>query len=319
MPELPAEVRIGPGVGEDAAAIALTGFEDGWLVATTDPITLTGSDIGRYAVAINANDLAAMGVAPRWFLSTLLLPEGTRESEVRALFAETSAALEELGVAWIGGHTEVTSAVAQPVVVGQMLGVAEAGRVLSSAGLEPGDVLVQVGEVPIEAAAVLAAECAALLGDVLPEQVERAREAVASPGILVVEAGLLAAELGAVAAHDPTEGGLATGIRELAEASGVRLELDEDAVAWFEPGVAVCRAVGADPWGALASGTLLAGFRPEDVARTLEGFEQRGFVASAVGAASAGEGVQFSTGDVLPSFERDEVARVLSELGSAKP
>jgi hydrogenase maturation factor len=301
-PALPPEVRIGPSVGEDACAIEV---DAGTLVATTDPITLAGSDVARYAVAVNANDVAAMGVRPRWFLAAVLLPPGTTEDSVRELFATLRGALSEVGAALVGGHTEVTRVVSQPLIVGQMLGYAEHGRVLSSAGLSVGDAIVQVGRAPIEAAAVLAQDRAAALAELDPALVARARRAAVSPGISVVAAGLAAAELGACAAHDPTEGGIATGLAELAEASGVGLDVDAEAVLWFEPGVAVCRALGVDPWGALASGCLLVGFSAERVAAALEGFAAEGLEARVIARAIDGD----RTG--LPEFERDEVARLL--------
>ena len=305
-PALPPEVRIGPAPGEDACAIDVPA---GTLVATTDPITLTGSDVARYAVAINANDVAAMGVRPRWMLAAVLLPVGTTRGEVEDLFAALREATEAAGAALVGGHTEITAAVAQPLVVGQMLGLAEDGRVLSSGGLEPDDVVFQVGRAPIEAAAVLADRFGASLAGLSDALVSAARDAVTDPGISVVEAGLLAASLGAKAAHDPTEGGLASGLGELAAASGVGLDLHRDAVLWFEPGVAVCRALGADPWGALASGCLLVGFAPDRAEAALAGFADAGLPAAPIARAVAGRG----TG--LPRFSRDEVARLHEEEG----
>ena len=85
--EAPPELRLAPGVGEDACAIAV---DAGVLVAATDPITMTGEGVGAHAVWINANDVAATGVRPRWFLATVLLPIGTTEGEVRARRHETS-------------------------------------------------------------------------------------------------------------------------------------------------------------------------------------------------------------------------------------
>jgi hydrogenase expression/formation protein HypE len=115
------EVLLGPAVGEDACAIEVGG---GVLVAATDPITLTGAGVGAHSVVINANDVAVMGVRPRWFLAVVLLPEGTEADDVRALLAGTRRALDAVGAVLVGGHTEVTSAVVQSVVVGQMLGFA---------------------------------------------------------------------------------------------------------------------------------------------------------------------------------------------------
>ena len=110
------------------------------LVAATDPITLTGSGVGSHSVVINANDVAVMGVRPRWFLATILLPEGSREGLVRELFETMREALHQIGASLVGGHTEVTAAVRQPVIAGQMLGVARDALDLPIRDLRPPDV-----------------------------------------------------------------------------------------------------------------------------------------------------------------------------------
>ena len=102
-PPLPEEVRLGPAPGEDACAIELPA---GTLIAATDPITLTGAGVGAHAVVINANDVAVMGARPRWFLATVLLPEGTHENEVRELFRGTRLALRDCGAALSGLLTD---------------------------------------------------------------------------------------------------------------------------------------------------------------------------------------------------------------------
>jgi hypothetical protein len=117
--------------------------------------------------------------------------------------------------------------------------------------MRAGDVVLQIGPAPVEGAAVLANEAAQRLGMVPPDLLELARQAIRDPGICIVEPALLAADLGARALHDPTEGGLSAGLHELAEASGLALLIDREAVLWFAPGRAVCTALGADPWGVL--------------------------------------------------------------------
>lgn len=302
-------VRLGPAIGEDAAAIDVP---EGTLVVATDPITLTSSDAGRYAVVINANDVAVTGAAPRWFLVAMLLPPGIEVAEVRALFAEVTAALDELGATLVGGHSEVTPAVTQPVLVGQMLGVVGAGRLVTSSGASPGDVLVQVGPVPVEGAAVLAAGGHHRLTGVTPAELAAAARAADDPGISVVAAALRAAELGATAMHDPTEGGLAAGLHELAAAADVSLSLEGAAIAWFAPGQAVCRALGADPWATLASGCLLATFPAEGAEAAVTELRRSGHPAVRIGTVEHGAGVQVN-GAPLPYPESDEVARLLDE------
>src|SRR5213593_3520322 len=76
-------VLVGPRVGVDAAVLD---FGERLLVVKSDPITFAAEEIGWYAVQVNANDLAVMGATPRWFLATLLLPDGTTRESVETLF-----------------------------------------------------------------------------------------------------------------------------------------------------------------------------------------------------------------------------------------
>ena len=294
---LPDDVLLGPSLGEDAAVIAV---EAGCVVVAADPITLTGEGVGESAVLVNANDVAVMGVRPRWFLATVLLPVGTTESEVRRLFAELRVAVTDAGTVLVGGHTEITEAVRQPVVSGVMLGAGAPERIVRSSGALPGDVVVQIGEAPIEGAAVLAAES----GTRWPARGE------SKPSISVVEAALAAAELGTTAMHDPTEGGLASGLHELAEASGLAIVVDSTQIAWSQPAVAIVRSAGADPWCTLASGALIATFRAGTAGDAVVELRRLGHVAAIIGETRAGRGVIDVSGAPIAWPDRDEVARL---------
>lgn len=313
---LPPEVLLGPAVGEDACALDLAGDV---LVAATDPITLTGREVGRLAVIVNANDVAVMGVRPRWFLATVLLPVGTTGADVAELFATMRDALAGIGATLVGGHTEITGAVNQPVVVGQMLGTApDRARIVLTAGARSGDDVVQVGVAPIEAAAVLAVEAADRLGRLDPEVILNAAGGLDDPGVSVVEAALAAADLGATALHDPTEGGLAGGLHELAGAAGVAIRIDRSQVLWFAPGIAVCTTLGVDPWAALASGSLLATFDPTTSARAVDALNAQGHTAATIGRVETGGGVRDTHDRPIPWPQRDEVARVLTVNRAAR-
>jgi hydrogenase expression/formation protein HypE len=313
------DVLVGPAIGEDACAIQV---EAGVLVAASDPITLTGTNLGRAVVTVNANDIAAMGVRPRWFLATVLLPVGTTESELERLLSDMRGVLSEFGAVLVGGHTEVTEAVSDPVVVGLMLGWAQTGRIVATSGVRPGDAIVQVGKVPIEGAAVLALEHAPALVSAPQASVQAAAAAMLDPGISIVEAAIAAAELGTTAMHDPTEGGLAAALWELASAGQVALRIDRDRIAWFQPGLDVCRAAGADPWATLASGCLLAAFTQHSASDALQRLTARGYDAVIIGVAEPGEGVRDTAGMLIPWPDRDEVARLLAATnrpGQSRP
>ena len=309
LPAAPPEVLLGPELGEDACAIEIPA---GVLIAAADPITLTGADVGRYGVIVNANDVAVMGAAPRWFLATLLLPPATTEADVERLFSGLRDALAQVGAVLVGGHSEVTNAVRTPVVAGTMLGVAPGGRFVTTAGARPGDIVVQVGAVPVEGAAVLATEARGRLASVDETLLHAASRALDEPGISIVDAALLATDLGASAMHDPTEGGLASGLHELAVASGCSVRVDRRRVRWFEPGRVVCAALGADPWATLASGCLLATF-PQPVADVAVARLAERFDAAMLGRVETGRGVYDETGGEIAWPERDEVARILEQ------
>ena len=310
---VPPELLLPPTVGEDAGVIAV---RSGALVAASDPVTLTGQDVGAHAVLVNANDVAVMGARPRWFLATVLLPTGVTEDAVRALYRRMHEALAALDAVLVGGHVEITDSVRRTVVVGHMMGLRQDSNFARTAALEPGHVVVQIGPAPVEGAAVLAAEARTQLeGRVAAATLMEASGALTDPGISVVEPALRATTLGATAMHDPTEGGLSAGLYEMAETAGVRLVVDPDAVLWYEPGRILSEALGVDPWGLLASGALLAAFPGDGVGTAIAMLREEGFSCAPIAHAEAGDGVGFETGGAVPRFARDEVIRVASGEG----
>src|SRR5438067_5697266 len=150
-------VRVGARAGEDAAIIDLG---ERLLVAAADPITFATDQIGRYAVAVNANDIAVRGATPRWFLATLLLPPGTTRTEVQANMDDLAAACRELEIDLVGGHTEVTTGIDRPIVAGAMLGEVAAELLVTTGGARPGDALLLGGALAVEGTALLAREAA---------------------------------------------------------------------------------------------------------------------------------------------------------------
>ena len=167
-------VLVGPKVGADAAVID---WGDRVLIATSDPVTFATDLIGWYAVQVNANDLACLGGTPRWFLATLLLPEESTAAQAREAFRQLLSACQDMGVALVGGHTEITYGLDRPIVMGTMLGDAPRERVVWPAGAQPGDVLLLTKGIALEGTSLLAREAADLLArrGVSLETLERAR------------------------------------------------------------------------------------------------------------------------------------------------
>ncbi len=306
---------VGPRVGEDAAVIDVG---DRCLVAKSDPITFVEDGIGRYAVHVNANDVACMGAVPMWFLMTLLLPEGrTDEAMIGRIWRDAEAACAELGVTLCGGHAEITAGLEFPVLSGHMLGEVARERLVRGADARAGDAILLTRAVPVEGTAILAnAKYDFLKGVIDPEVLERAKGYLDSPGISVVPQALAAAATGlARAMHDPTEGGLATGARELAEAAGLGAALEESAIPISREGGLICEALGLDPLGVITSGALLLAAPPEAEEPLREAIGETGATCVRIGRlCPPGLGVTMESGGKsrpLRRFQTDEVSRAI--------
>ena len=279
-----AQVVVGPHVGEDAAALRV---QKNVVVAGMDPITFATDEIGWYVVHVNANDVAVMAAAPRWFLVTFLLPEGqATEESVDRLFQQVAEACDAVGATLVGGHTEVTYDLSRPLAIGVMLGEVAESRVVPTGGARPGDALILARGVPIEGTAIIARERGEELRarGIDPDLVARAANYLHDPGISVVRAALLAADIAPVhAMHDPTEGGLLTGIWEMAEASGVGVSVDLEAVPLLPEGDYLCRIYGLDPLGTIASGALLIACAWDEAGKITSALESEGIPARVIG------------------------------------
>jgi len=310
-------VVVGPRVGEDAAVLD---FGDRYLVATSDPITFAGADLGWYALQVNANDVAVRGARPRWFLATLLLPEGkTTDEDVAALFEDLAAACEELEVDLVGGHTEITAGLDRPVVSGTMLGEVARDRLVTTGGAQVGDAVVMTKGVPLEGAAIIAREREnELLARGVPSAVvRRASQFLRVPGLSVLPEAEIACELAKVhAMHDPTEGGIATALVELAEAAGVGLRIDRERVMILPEGRQICAAFGLDPLGTIASGALLMTLAPAEAGLVIHALAREGidchFIGQVVERTQGVTLVQGNRREPMPVFPQDELTRLFA-------
>ena len=286
---------------------------------------------GYYAVNVCANDLAVCGARPRFYLPTVLLPEGTTEDDVRRICDQIGAACRALEIVVAGGHTEVTTAVNQPVVAGTLLGdivqcaparrAASARRkVVRTGGCRPGDLILLVGSAAVEGTSIIARE----KRDALSAQgwtaaaLDEAANYLYEPGISVLEPALAAAEAELVTAmHDPTEGGVATGLWEMADASGCGLEVELSAVPLTALTAAACAAFELDPLGTIASGGLLATAAPEDEEALLALWQGIGKTGQRIGRVlPADEGVyglRAGRRVDLPRFDADEIVKLWAD------
>lgn len=308
-------VIVGPGIGEDAAVIDTGGPR--YLIAKTDPITFTADQIGWYAVHINANDIATMGARPLWYLATLLLPEDlTTRDLAEKIFQDTMKACKSIGVSLIGGHTEITSGLSRPIVVGQMLGEVEKHRLVRTNGARPGDAIILTKGLAIEGTAVIARERVDEMLQIFGEQtLTRCRNFMYDPGLSVIKEALVASEHASVhAMHDPTEGGLATALHEVALAANVGLLVQAETVPVFPETQAICNHYHLNPLGLIASGALLIILQANEAEKVLTGLRSQGIAATVIGEVTdKSKGVKLLTADGLsdlPLYEQDELTKI---------
>ena len=317
LPQRDSRVIVGPKVGEDAAVIDMG---DRYLIATTDPVTFATDEIAWYALSVNANDVAVRGARPRWFMATLLLPEGeTDEGDVEGLFAALAEACESFEVALIGGHTEVTDGIDRPIVIGTMLGEVTKEKLVTTGGARVGDAVVMTKGVPLEGATIIAREREEelLRRGVRREVIRRAKNFLRVPGISIVPEAEIACEVATVhAMHDPTEGGIATALWELAEAAQVGLRIDRERIVMLPEGLELCRAYGLDPLGTIASGALLLTLAPADAGIVIHALAREGIDCHYLGQVVPRERgivlVENNTERPMPIFHQDEIAKIFA-------
>jgi hydrogenase maturation factor len=307
-------VLLGPGIGLDCAVLDLG---ETLLVLKSDPITFASEAIGWYAVQVNANDIATSGATPRWLMLTTLLPEGhTNEELVEKISQQVFSACRSLEISVIGGHTEITHGLDRPILAGTLIGEVTHSALVTPRGATPGDHILLTKGVPIEATAILAREFPERLRPEMDEvEIQAAAAFLTDPGISVVREARTACRAGRVTAmHDPTEGGLAGALWELAEACGHSLVFYPQAVQVPPLAGRVCRIFGLDPLATIASGALLLTCRAEDATVIRQAVEAEGIACAEIGQVEDGPPAVWQAGQVgrelLKRPLRDEIGKV---------
>ncbi len=309
-------VPLGPGVGHDCAVIDFDGAQ--LLVAKSDPITFATDEIGWYAVQVNANDLATTGATPRWFLATILLPQAIEPAQIDQIFKQMRSACADIGASIVGGHTEVTYDLTRPIVLGTLLGTVARNRLITPAGAQPGDVIILTKRLAVEATSIMAREKAAELSAVFDAAfLQRCRQFLHEPGISVLKVSQVAQSVARIhAMHDPTEGGVATALHEMATAAHVNLQIDVKSVPIYPETQALCDHFGLDPWGVIASGSLLLAVGAAEADRVVAALKRQSIEAAVIGQVIEQSDQPIVLAEIedriepLRSFERDEIAQL---------
>jgi hydrogenase expression/formation protein HypE len=254
---------VGLSAMDDGAAIP---FGDGFLVITTDahvvqPIVFPGGDIGRLAVCGTVNDLAMMGATePLALACAAILEEGFARVELERIWTSMRDACTEAGTTIVTGDTKVMRRGELDRIAITTTGIGFTKRVVPDSGLRPGDRIIVTGTVGDHGLAILATRRELALDTTLTSDV--------APLNKLIRRALAVGGAGIVAMKDPTRGGLASALHEMAEKSGTCIVLDEPAVPVRDDVRAAGELLGIDPLIVANEGKAVIGVSP-DVAESV--------------------------------------------------
>ena len=304
---------IQPGIGEDVAAVDVSPEEV--LVLKSDPITFATDSIGHYAVLINANDIATSGARPRWFLTSLLFPNGSTPSEIRHVMHELRTICRQWDITLCGGHTEITDAVNRTVVTGMLTGTVAKKRLIDKRNMASGDVVLMTKAVSVEGTAIIAREFGQQLQSlgVEPREIVEARNFLSDISILK-EAEIAGNTEGVRAMHEVTEGGLATALMEFSIAGQHKIHVGMERIPVFPLTRKICTNLEIDPLGLIGSGSLLIACAPESAPELIRKIYNAGIQVTHIGEVlDEGEGIKATVEErdlPWPTFEVDEITRL---------
>ncbi|MEN4098302.1 MAG: hydrogenase expression/formation protein HypE [Anaerolineaceae bacterium] len=256
--------------GNDAARLSLPDMAglQGYLAVSTDahivtPLFFPGGDIGRLAVCGTVNDVSMLGAQPLYLTASFILEEGLPIEVLTAVLDSMQAAAAEAGIQVIAGDTKVVekSKADGLFITTAGVGWAPAGRQIGGEQARPGDVVLLSGTIGDHGIAVLSAR--GELG------FETEVQSDIAPLNHLIQAVLQAAP-GTHVLRDPTRGGLATSLNEIAHQSHVAILVDEKAVPVRQPVRAACEMLGFDPLYIANEGKLIVITPPDEAAAALD-------------------------------------------------
>lgn len=310
-------VIMGSKIGEDAAVLDIPG--DNYLVVKTDPITFATNQIGYYVVNVNVNDVVCTGAQPKWFQTTILLPEeGTNRELVRSIFKDIHDTCKSMNIIVIGGHTEVTGGIDRPIVIGSLIGEVNKNNLVNSSGAEPGDDIILTKGIFIEGTSIIAREKEDLLKKKGYDAkfIQRCKDYLFNPGISIYKEALLANQnFNIKAMHDPTEGGLTCGIAEMAMASEHGILIDMNKIKILKEPDQLSKSFNLNPLGTISSGSLLIAIEENLSKKLIKLLKENNIFATKIGKfTEKEEGLQLinEQGRIQPLnySEKDEISKI---------
>lgn len=247
------EVLVDAGVGKDCAVVDYGEYA---CVVSTDPITGASKNIGSLAINISCNDIASSGAEPIGALMTILIPPGTRESELECIMRQAGEEAEKLNIEIVGGHTEVTDAVNKIVITTTVIGKQLKSSVIDPNNVKIGDKIIITKTAGIEGTSIIANELSEKLEKILPKELLEEAKSLGEK-ISVVKEGLIGGRVGVSYMHDITEGGVLGAVWEASFAIKKGVKIKKSLIPIEKSTVEISRVLDIDPYKLISSGSML--------------------------------------------------------------
>lgn len=248
------DVQIGSGVGVDYGTVKLEADE--LLVLSCNPVTLPATEGGMLGIHRSLNDLAVSGALPVGILLTILLPVNTEEGVLRHIMQMAEVVCSRADIEIIGGHTEVSKLVNAPIVTVTALGKMSEKRQHSAMGVKPGMDIIMTKWAGLEGTFLLAQEKSLELS--MRFTSDFLEKAIGYKEMLsVYKEAAVAVRSGVSAMHNTSEGGVFAGLWEMAEASGVGLDIELKSIPLKQETVEICEYLEINPYELIAGGGML--------------------------------------------------------------
>ena len=312
-------VKVRAGIGEDCAVMDFGDYE---CVMSTDPITAAVSDIGRLSVHITCNDIAANGIQPLGIMLAVMLPEGVTENDIEHIMGQAAETAAALNVEIIGGHTEITPAVKQPVIVSTAIGRAQRGSSQSGSDMTAGDYVMMTKSAGLEGSGVIACDYAEYLKEVLTEDELRKTEGFLDM-VSVVAEGTAAGSIGTHGMHDITEGGILGAVWEMCQVSGKGAQIWKESIPIEPETRKICDFFDINPLRLISSGSMII-IVPQDKREAMEQAMRRAQVSCSIigrieeknfGIKLMKSGAKPESAQDIEPPSADEIYKVVGKLG----
>lgn len=304
------EVLLGPAVGQDCAALQIE--EDEVFVLSADPITGSLQDLGQHCVYLAVNDLAASGATPLGLMLTMMLPEKIEEPQIRQMMQDVDRICEKLDIEVLGGHTEVTALVNQPLLMVTAVGKVKKTQLKSVEQMKPHQDLIISKWIGLEATAILAKEKTdELLKTFSSHFIDTAKGF--SEYLSVLPEAKIAMECGVTAMHDLAEGGIFAALWEMAQGAGTGLDIDMKKIPIKQETIEICEFFGLNPYMIRSSGAIL--MAADDGVELVHKLNLLGIPAVVVGRTTDGNDRILRNGEDVRYLDRPKTDELYKVMG----